>query len=126
MITKEGNGCFPNPLFKISRVLKRHQTLFNDMRDEYEKSTTTNIAKSIHEGEGGGGGVAENISRAGRPEGNAADKPESAKDAVFGRGQQGSDSAFSRADQNGGRFAIASPETANYSSSGTIGSAFTS
>lgn len=40
---------------KLTNILRKHKDLFNDLRYEYEKSTTRNIAKSIHETEESGG-----------------------------------------------------------------------
>jgi hypothetical protein len=39
----------------LTRILKKNQRLFNELRDKYQESTTQNIAKSIHEGEGNTG-----------------------------------------------------------------------
>lgn len=40
---------------KLTSILRKHKDLFNELRHEYEKSTTKNIARSIHETEEGGG-----------------------------------------------------------------------
>lgn len=45
----------------VSRVCKKHQALINLLRDEYESSTTRNVAKSIHEGEGDSQGSAQRV-----------------------------------------------------------------
>jgi hypothetical protein len=43
----------------LARVLKKHQSLLNLLRNEYEKSTTRNVAKSLHEGGTDKSGIAE-------------------------------------------------------------------
>jgi hypothetical protein len=40
---------------QLGRIFKKHKGLFNELRDKFNESTTKNIAKSIHEGEGNTG-----------------------------------------------------------------------
>ena len=70
---------------QLTRILKKHQQVFNDLRDKFEDSTTTNLSKSLHEGEENGGLASardEDALSAGRP----AVETRDTSDAVNGGG----------------------------------------
>ena len=73
---------------KLARVLKKHQNLFNEIRNEYEKSTTQNIARSLHESENDEG-VASKRDDNGAPRGTSARATDQLQPVQQRRGSEG-------------------------------------